>query len=59
METENLGMRMFGIDHAIQAFDGPDTEYDGTDSDDPDFDGPDSDMEPFRSYLFWSNDDVV
>jgi len=34
METENLGMRMFDIDRAIQAFDGPD------------FDGPDSDVEP-------------
>jgi len=41
METENLGMRMFGIGRAIQAFDGPD-------SDGPDFDDPDSDMEPIR-----------
>ena len=26
METENLGMRMFGIGRAIQAFDGPDSD---------------------------------
>jgi len=32
METESLGMRMFGIGRAIQAFDGPD-------SDGPGFDG--------------------
>ena len=37
MEAESLGIRMFGIGRAIQAFDGPD-------SDSPDFDGPDSDM---------------
>jgi len=41
METGSLGMRMFGIGRAIQAFDGPD-------SDGPDFDGPDSDMEPLQ-----------
>jgi len=39
METENLGMRMFGIGRAIQAFDGPD------------FDGPDSDMEPYKAMV--------
>ena len=26
METEKLGMRMFGIGRAIQAFDGPDSD---------------------------------
>jgi len=26
METENLGMRMFGIGRAIQAFDGSDSD---------------------------------
>ena len=38
METENLGMRMFGIGRAIEAFDGPDS------------DGPDSDMEPGATF---------
>jgi len=26
METESLGMRMFGIGRAIQTFDGPDSD---------------------------------
>ena len=26
MKTESLGMRMFGIGRAIQAFDGPDSD---------------------------------
>jgi len=37
METESLGMRMFGIGRAIQAFDGPDS------------DGPGFDGSPFKS----------